>query len=109
MIAILVIVHGLAVTVWTGGHLVPDLGVLPVARRERNAERVLSPEAPFEPLPIPITDAALASGSTAGLNESQPPSKISSPLTPLLQKLRLITCGTANDNPVKQSFQPSCA
>ena len=55
MIAILVIVHGLAVTVWTGGHLVPDLGVLPVARRERNAGRERSPEAPFEPLPIPIT------------------------------------------------------
>ena len=52
MFAILVIVHGLAATVWTGGHLVPDLGVLPVALRERNAERMRSFEASFEPLGI---------------------------------------------------------
>jgi len=30
---LLVIVHALAATVWTGGHLVLDLGVLPRALR----------------------------------------------------------------------------
>ena len=40
MFAILIIVHGLVATVWTGGHLVPELGVLPMASNERNAERV---------------------------------------------------------------------
>lgn len=47
---ILVIVHALAATVWTGGHLVLDLGVLPVALREGSAERIRGFEATFEPL-----------------------------------------------------------
>lgn len=48
--ALLVIVHALAATVWTGGHLVLDLGVLPLALRERSAERIRGFEATFEPL-----------------------------------------------------------
>lgn len=66
MFAILVIVHGLAAMVWTGGHLVPDLGVLPVALRERNTERGRSFEATFEPLGL----GAMASGSAPGLSNS---------------------------------------
>ncbi len=46
----LVIVHALAATVWTGGHLVLDLGVLPRALREQNADRIRDFEAIFEPL-----------------------------------------------------------
>ncbi|MBW4531496.1 MAG: CopD family protein [Aphanothece saxicola GSE-SYN-MK-01-06B] len=46
----LVIVHALAATVWTGGHLVLDLGVLPKALRERSADRIRDFEAFFEPL-----------------------------------------------------------
>lgn len=46
----LVIVHALAATVWTGGHLVLDLGVLPRALQERSAERIRDFEAIFEPL-----------------------------------------------------------
>ena len=34
---LLVIVHALAATVWTGGHLVLDLGVLPRALRAQSA------------------------------------------------------------------------
>ena len=45
---LLVIVHALAATVWTGGHLVLDLGVLPRALREGSAIR--SFEDSFEPL-----------------------------------------------------------
>ncbi len=37
---LLVIVHALAATVWTGGHLVLDLGVLPRALRERSAAQI---------------------------------------------------------------------
>ena len=37
---LLVIVHALAATVWTGGHLVLDLGVLPKALRELSADRI---------------------------------------------------------------------
>ena len=34
---LLVIVHALAATVWNGGHLVLDLGVLPSALRAQSA------------------------------------------------------------------------
>ncbi|MCS5699469.1 CopD family protein [Cyanobium sp. FGCU-52] len=47
---LLVIVHALAATVWTGGHLVLDLGVLPQALRERSAQRIRAFEELFEPL-----------------------------------------------------------
>jgi len=48
--ALLVTVHALAATVWTGGHLVLDLGVLPQALRERSAQRIRAFEEMFEPL-----------------------------------------------------------
>ena len=47
---LLVIVHALAATVWTGGHLVLDLGVLPRALRAQSAEAIRSFEETFEPL-----------------------------------------------------------
>ncbi|MCX5957790.1 MAG: CopD family protein [Cyanobacteria bacterium] len=47
---LLVIVHALAATVWTGGHLVLDLGVLPRALRERSATQIRAFEEVFEPL-----------------------------------------------------------
>jgi putative copper export protein len=47
---LLVIVHALAATVWTGGHLVLDLGVLPNALRQRSAASISSFEETFEPL-----------------------------------------------------------
>jgi putative copper export protein len=47
---LLVIVHALAATVWTGGHLVLDLGVLPRALRERSAAQIRAFEETFEPL-----------------------------------------------------------
>ena len=48
--AVLVIVHALAATVWTGGHLVLALGVLPRALRQRSAMAIRSFEETFEPL-----------------------------------------------------------
>lgn len=47
---VLVIVHALAATVWTGGHLVLDLGVLPKALRQRSAAQIRNFEETFEPL-----------------------------------------------------------
>jgi uncharacterized membrane protein len=47
---LLVIVHALAATVWTGGHLVLDLGVLPRALRDQSAGAIRSFEETFEPL-----------------------------------------------------------
>jgi putative copper export protein len=48
--SLLVIVHALAATVWTGGHLVLNLGVLPRALREKSAAAIRSYEDTFEPL-----------------------------------------------------------
>ena len=47
---LLVIVHALAATVWTGGHLLLDLGVLPRALRAQSAAQVRAFEEVFEPL-----------------------------------------------------------
>ena len=47
---LLVILHALAATVWTGGHLVLDLGVLPRALRARSAAQIRAFEKVFEPL-----------------------------------------------------------
>jgi putative copper export protein len=47
---LLVIVHALAATVWTGGHLVLDLGVLPKALRAQSAAQIRAFEETFEPL-----------------------------------------------------------
>ena len=46
---LLVIVHALAASVWTGGHLVLDLGVLPRALRAQSAAQVSAFEEVFEP------------------------------------------------------------
>ena len=47
---LLVIVHALAATVWTGGHLVLDLGLFPRALRAQSAAQVRAFEEVFEPL-----------------------------------------------------------
>jgi len=47
---LLVIVHALAATVWTGGHLVLDLGVLPRALRAQSAAEIRAFEEALEPL-----------------------------------------------------------
>jgi putative copper export protein len=47
---LLVIIQSLAATVWTGGHLVLDLGVLPRALRAQSAAPIRTFEETFEPL-----------------------------------------------------------
>ena len=47
---LLVIVHALSATVWTGGHLVLDLGGLPRALRAQSAAQVRAFEEVFKPL-----------------------------------------------------------
>ena len=61
--SLLVIVHALAATVWTGGHLVLDLGVLPKALRARDAGAIRAFEETFEPLGL----SALAIQGVSGL------------------------------------------
>jgi len=47
---LLVIVHALAATVWTGGHLVLAMGVLTRALRTQSAAQIRAFEEVFEPL-----------------------------------------------------------
>ena len=63
---LLVIVHALAATVWTGGHLVLDLGVLPRALRERSAAAIRSFEETFEPLGLTALAIQVATGLCMG-------------------------------------------
>ena len=63
---LLVIVHAMAATVWTGGHLVLDLGVLPKALRERSADRIRDFEQIFEPLGLAALALQVATGLWMG-------------------------------------------
>ena len=60
---LLVIVHALAATVWTGGHLVLDLGVLPKALRAESATQIRA----FEEVVDPLGLTALAIQVLTGL------------------------------------------
>ena len=66
VLPLLVIVHALAATVWTGGHLVLDLGVLPRALRERSAAQIRVFEEPFEPLGLTSLDIQVLTGLWMG-------------------------------------------
>jgi putative copper export protein len=63
---LLVIVHALAATVWTGGHLVLDLGVLPKALREREAAQIRAFEDTFEPLGLSALAIQVVTGAWMG-------------------------------------------
>lgn len=63
---LLVIVHALAATVWTGGHLVLDLGVLPSALRAQSAAQIRAFEDTFEPLGLTALAIQVATGLWMG-------------------------------------------
>lgn len=54
--------HLLGATVWTGGHLVLALGVLPGALRARDPERLAGFERTFSPIGIPAMLVQVATG-----------------------------------------------
>ncbi|MCP9800098.1 CopD family protein [Synechococcus sp. RedBA-s] len=64
--SLLVIVHALAATVWTGGHLVLDLGVLPRALREGHAAPIRAFEETFEPLGLTALAIQVVTGLWMG-------------------------------------------
>jgi putative copper export protein len=64
---LLVIVHALAATVWTGGHLVLDLGVLPRALRAKSAAQVRAFEEVFEPLGLTALAIQVLTGLWMGV------------------------------------------
>ncbi len=63
---LLVIDHALAATVWTGGHLVLDLGVLPRALRAQGGAQVRAFEEVFEPLGLTALALQVVTGLWMG-------------------------------------------
>ena len=66
VLPVLVILHALAATVWTGGHLVLDLGVLPRALRARSAAQIRNFEETFEPLGLTALALQVVTGLGMG-------------------------------------------
>ena len=62
MHAILLMVHVLGATVWTGGHLVLALTVLPRALKRRDPDVIREFESGFEKLAIPALIAQVVTG-----------------------------------------------
>ena len=58
----LLTVHLLAATIWTGGHLVLALSILPGALKYRSAESILQFEAVYERIGMPALLILLATG-----------------------------------------------
>lgn len=53
MYGLMLFLHVLGATVWTGGHLVLALGILPQVLRERSPERLLAFEQRYERVGMP--------------------------------------------------------
>lgn len=58
----LLLLHVLSATVWTGGHLVLALAVLPRALRERSPARLLEFESAYERVGLPALAVQVATG-----------------------------------------------
>ncbi len=59
---LLITIHILAATIWTGGHLLLSLRVLPKAIKERSAQQISDFEETFEPLALPALVIQVISG-----------------------------------------------
>jgi putative copper export protein len=62
MYALLVSLHVLGATVWTGGHLVLALGVLPRALRARDPDRLREFERIYEPIGLSALAVQIVTG-----------------------------------------------
>jgi len=62
MYGLLLFLHLLGATVWTGGHLVLALTILPRALRERSVEELRRFEASFERIGIPALALQIVTG-----------------------------------------------
>lgn len=60
--SILIFIHILAATIWTGGHLILAISILPKALKEKNAEVVRQFEEKFERLGIPALIIQILTG-----------------------------------------------
>lgn len=62
MYGILLLLHVLAATIWTGGHIVVSTVVLPKVLRERSPEQLLRFESGYEKIGIPALIVQVATG-----------------------------------------------
>ncbi|NNG17708.1 MAG: copper resistance protein CopD [Gemmatimonadales bacterium] len=62
MYQLMLILHVLGATVWTGGHLVLAITILPQALRRRDAELILSFESRYERVGIPALVIQVVTG-----------------------------------------------
>jgi len=77
------ILHVLAATIWTGGHLVLALGILPGALRERSTAAIEAFEIRFERVGIPALLIQVASGLYLAITLAPPATwlQMENPLT----------------------------
>lgn len=62
MYGILLFLHILAATIWTGGHIVLSVVILPKALKERSPEKLLEFESVYEKIGMPALLVQVASG-----------------------------------------------
>lgn len=68
MYGILLLLHILAATVWTGGHIVLSIVVLPRALKERSPEQLLSFESVYEKIGMPALIIQIITGLMLAYN-----------------------------------------
>ena len=96
--AIALLCHVLAATIWTGGHLVLALTILPQALRARSIDNIQAFEERFERLGIPALLVLVASGLYLATNLAPPSSwfAFDSPVTKAIAiKLGLLSATVA--------------
>lgn len=62
MYGILLLLHILAATIWTGGHIVMSVVILPKVLRENSPERLLSFESVYEKIGMPALIIQIVTG-----------------------------------------------
>jgi len=62
MYGLLLLLHLLAATIWTGGHIVLSLAILPRALRERSAHQLLQFESAYEKIGMPALFVQIVTG-----------------------------------------------
>ena len=68
MHGVLLTVHILAATIWTGGHLVLSMAVLPQVLRDRSPQRLLEFETAYERIGMPALIVQIATGLFLAFN-----------------------------------------
>ena len=68
MYKIIILIHLLAATIWTGGHLILGISILPRAFKESSTQDLLKFESGFEVVGIPALIIQVVTGVYLALN-----------------------------------------